>query len=425
MSSLKSIIINPIFIIYVLLISIFPVVNINSTKLPSALFYLVIFICLIILVVNKLSIVLKVCAEYKLLWISYVVLLLAVISSSLYYGDWPGANGEGAIRFFIASTIAFCAMFYIPKNILRKAVWGFHLAGLVSSFVVLYLAWPDLHRPDTPVHNAVTYGNYLALVSVLCFFSLAWQETKFIKLEKFLKVSVAFLSLFAFAVTQTRSAWVAFPVFIFVATTLYFGRKDLAKSLIASLLIVLSLACVFALNDTAKNRIVNAYEEVVGCQDENRLNPSSICVRFQLWAASWDMFERNPLFGTGDGSLFYDNLVEFAEPKGIVSRFVIDEQFGEPHNDLLFMLASFGIPGFLGLLLIYISPLYYFIPRLIGSYSFEIRTAAAMGLCICCGFFIFGLTELMFRRMHTIGFYAIFVMYFMRLSDTEIKDSNN
>jgi O-antigen ligase len=45
------------------------------------------------------------------------------------------------------------------------------------------------------------------------------------------------------------------------------------------------------------------------------------------------------------------------------------------------------------------------------------RVAAAMGLVLCLGFFVFGWTELMLRSIRTIGFYAMSIAWLLALSD--------
>jgi O-antigen ligase len=81
--------------------------------------------------------------------------------------------------------------------------------------------------------------------------------------------------------------------------------------------------------------------------------------------------------------------------------------------------AGFGFPGALGIVLIYLAPCFYFFPRLVRSgVSMQVRAAAAMGLATCLGFALFGLTEMMFRRMNTMGFYVAFVALFMVLSES-------
>ena len=84
---------------------------------------------------------------------------------------------------------------------------------------------------------------------------------------------------------------------------------------------------------------------------------------------------------------------------------------------MLHMMASYGTLGLIALLLIYLSPGVMFARRLSRSDVPEIRVAAAMGLCVCVGFWVFGWTDVMFRGMRTLGFYAVTVAWLLALSD--------
>jgi O-antigen ligase len=82
------------------------------------------------------------------------------------------------------------------------------------------------------------------------------------------------------------------------------------------------------------------------------------------------------------------------------------------------MMAGHGVLGLCALLLLYFAPAWIFIRRLAQGAPQSARVAAAMGLCVCLGFFAFGLTELMFRGMGIMSFYALMIAWLMALSDT-------
>ena len=129
------------------------------------------------------------------------------------------------------------------------------------------------------------------------------------------------------------------------------------------------------------------------------------------------MFKENPLLGNGATNLFGPSLKTYAD-KEIVSRYTVDEEFDEPHNDILYMMAGHGLLGLLAILLLYFAPAWIFVRRLAEGVPQTARVAAAMGLCVCLGFFAFGLTELMYRGMRTMSFYALMIGWLMALSDT-------
>jgi len=409
----------PNFIAFLLavLCASFPLANLNSVKAPSALFYAVLVFALVLLAQRRFAGFGEITTRYRPLLICFAVPLLAACVSSVYYSHWAGANGEGAIRFLLGLLLLLPAFALVPTQWLRQSAWGFALAGVVSSIIVLQLSWPHFIRPHTPVHNAVTYGNLMLLAAVVTCFSLGWRLTPWARIEAAAKIAVTVATLGGFMLTQTRSGWVAMPVFIVIGVVLFVGLKNRWRALAALVAVGAIMAGVFLSNDQLRSRAVMAYDETQSCLYEDKTQLTSVCVRLQLWRAAIDMAAQKPWVGIGDGGDFADHLKADSYPKGIVSEFVITEYFGEPHNDVLFLLATFGIPGAIGLLLIYLAPCWYFVRRLASHHPQHARAAAAMGLAFCLGFAVFGITELMFRRMHTIGFYSLFVALFLTLSD--------
>ena len=407
------------YLLLALMLAVQPFANLNSAKTPSGLFYLTVFFCLVLLVQRRFTGAGQLTRDYKGVIAAFSVLLLAVVGSSFYNGHWAGANGEGAIRLFLGFWVVLLAMSYVPARYVQWGVMGTAAAGVLSAPVVLYLTLPDFVRPSTPAHNAVTYGNYMAYMAVVAAFSMCWQLTRWPRAEYAAKAVAVVITLTGFVLTQTRSGWVAMPVFVLLAVALFVGWQQWRRALVAAVVMCAVLLGVFASSDIMRDRAVLAYDEVVSCRDSGYLENSSVCIRLQLYRASVDMFAQHPLTGLGDGGRFHDAMVNDSYPKGLVGDFVIgiDDYFGEPHNDLLFMLASFGLPGFIGLLLAYLAPCGYFIRRLGHAVPQPARVAAAMGLALCLGFLVFGLTETMFRRMHTLSFYAVFVAVFLSLSD--------
>lgn len=409
----------PLVILYALM----PVALLTSAKAPSALFYLILVAALALWASRGFDGAREISGRYKGLLISYSVLLGAVILSTIAYSHWPGANGEGALRFFLGMWLLLLALSQIDRQFLRHSLWGMYVAGLIGTGIVLWLIWPHFGRPNTISHNSVTFGNLMLIMAVISIFSIKFSLTPWPRAERVFKLVVAAVIVAGFILTQARSGWIAMPLFIFLGVLLFAQPKNLLRTLLLTMVGLAIAVGVFASSDTLRNRASLAYKEVLECQGDSSTVDSSVCVRLQLWRAALDMAERNPWVGIGAGKHFPEQLKTESLPKGLVSPFVASGGFGEPHNDILFLLAVFGIPGGLGLLLIYLAPAWYFAKRLAGNHPQEIRAAAAMGMAFCLGFMVFGFTELMFRRMHTIGFYTLFVALFLILSDPEKKHS--
>ncbi|OXR48707.1 hypothetical protein PuT2_10600 [Pusillimonas sp. T2] len=404
---------NLIVVLYALL----PVALLTSASLPSGVFYALIAACLALLVQKRFAGAAEQTYRYRWLIASYSVLFLSVAASSIYYGDWAGANSEGALRFFLGLWVLLLALPHINPQKLQHALWGVLIAGLVSTAILLSLIAGGSPRPITPGLILTTYSSIMLLLGAISVYALRWRLTLWPKFESGFKILVATATFSAFVIAQTRTGLLGVPVFVLVGLLLFLGvRKPLRASVALAGILVL-LAVIVASNDALLGRIFEGVEEIRNCNTADNLQFNSMCVRIQLWQSAIDAGLSNVWFGLGDGGYYGQYLESVAMPKGLVSQVTVDSGFGEPHNDVLLVFAAFGFPGALGLLLIYFAPCIYLLPRLLSQHArADVKAAAAMGLVLCLGFALFGLTETMFRRMNTMGFYAAYLALFVVLA---------
>src|SRR5690606_25930525 len=234
--------------------------------------------------------------------------------------------------------------------------------------------------------------------------SIGWRLTRWHRTEIAVKLLAGGLGFAGFIASETRSGWLAIPVFLLIGVCAY-NRVPWSRRL-AAVGAAVAIGCgVIAANDALNDRVEAGVKQWKECQ-VHELSDTSVCVRLQLARAALEMWKASPLFGVGEKG--FDPTLEILQKRGIVSADVA-RTYGETHNDMLSVLAQYRAPGLLGgLLVIYLLPARY-CARRTGDDDRAIRTAAAMGLCICLGFAIFGLTELMFRGMRTVAFYSIWV----------------
>lgn len=323
---------------------------------------------------------------------------------------------ERAIRIGAGTFIVLGACLSLRPQWMRQSIWGIGIAAVVAAAQAWWFAWPDFRRPeDVPEYNIVSYGNLNLLVTVIFAFSLGWQLTPFRRLEWLVKALIVVVGFSGFVATQTRTGWLAVPFFLLIGI-FFINPKGSGKKLIGLFLIaVIAAVSIFATNDNLRKRTHEGISEFRECVT-NPVAYSSVCIRIQLWRASWEMFKDDPLLGIGGPDRFVTELEKLTE-KNIVSKRVIEDGFEEPHNEMLHAMASYGLFGLIALLLIYISPGVIFARRMASKYPAEVRAAAAMGLSICVGFWVFGWTDVMFRGMRTMGFYAVTIAWLLALCD--------
>lgn len=409
---------RPMAVIVLLgLAGLMPVAIMTSQVAPSAIFYLMVLAGMVTLWRHRTVELSVLHRQYRWLFVCLAAPLAAVAFSSLWNHQTSGTDWESSLRFLLGGWVLTLAFSQIAHRQLRLAIWGFGAAALAASGFVLYLVLSVGGRPDTDaVYNAVGYGNLMALLATLVLFSVRWTLTRWPRAERLVKLLLFTVTLIGFMVTQTRTGWVAVPAFVFIGAVLFAPPKRPARTIITATVALALLATVFTTNDTLRQRAVLAYHEATACSGADRVEDTSICIRLQLWRASLGMLSEHPVAGIGSRGLFNHYLNTESLPRGIVSPYVA-EGWGEPHNDVILALASYGIPGGLALLLIYLGPVWVFVRRLFRGHAESARTAAAMGLAVCLGFLLFGMAETMFRSMRTVSFYAMCVALFLALSD--------
>ena len=396
------------------------VTTVSSTKIPSLLFYILIAAsCLNWFVHYKKGtstqgIELK---QHETLFLLCSVSLIAVLASKIVHLNLSGTEIEKAVRFSVGLPLLYAGLRFIPYERLKHALWGVYVAILFQFVYVLSVMKPNLARPITSdIHNAVSYAVICLLLTVLTVFTLGIQLSNKPKLEQTFKFLIAILGVVTFFLLQTRTGVLALPVFIFLLVLVFFHKTTMIKKILISIIgIVVVLASVFSIPSMQK-RVELAVSEFNMCIESGIRKNSSVCVRMQLTRAAVAIWQEQPIFGTGDNSVFQETMKNELIKKKIVTRYIADN-FGEPHNDYTQALSSFGIVGFCGLLLLYFAPGWFFIKCIMHESTLRKRCLLGMGAATCFGFSTFGVTELMFRNMRTTSFYVILIVLFLVLLD--------
>ncbi|CAM4276798.1 Polymerase [Bordetella tumbae] len=380
----------------------------------SGLFYLLAFVCLCLILTAPAPHWLQQLHPYRWLMLALCLPLAAVLLSQALNGHLEGPGIERGLRVALGFPCLLAGFLLIDRDRLRHFVWGVLAAGIGSTAIVCYLAGPTLERPPTPQFNAVGYGNLMLLMTVLTLYSLGWQLTRHPRAERALKLAVAAITCLGFVLTQTRTGWMAIPVFAAIGIALAGWLHRPMRALAALLGIGLVALAIGASSPALRERVAQGVQEIHECVTVAPTADTSMCIRLQLWGAAWHTIKQSPWSGIDGESTFSDKLRQLAAT-GQVSSFVARD-FGEPHNDFLLALATNGVPGGIALLILYFAPAGLLACRLRRNVPQAQRVAAAMGLAVCLGFAVFGVTELMFRGMRTVSLYVTLIALFTALS---------
>lgn len=407
---------SPAGIFLILSLAAMPVAIMTGNVAPSIIYYGSLILALWLIIQDKAPSGRRTPSGYMPLLIAMGSPTIVVVFASAWNGFFSSGDFETSSRILLGSVFILYALQRVSRRHLSQVVWGFAVAGLVAAAYIFYLAWPNWERPyTTAVYNAVIYGNLVFVLAITVFLSAAATFTRWPKTERALKLAIAAITFFAFVMTQTRTTWLALPFCIVIAAVLFTKKADWRRVVLVTGLLLAAFASVYASSDALRSRATLAVNQVVNCHGEGRLNEDSLCIRLQLWRASLQMAKERPVAGLGDRKLFTQTMQEESVPAGIVTPKVA--RWLEPHSDLMMAFATFGVPGGVALLLVYLFPAIVFTRRLAFGNPQAVRSAAAIGLAVCVAFIVAGFGDTMFRSMRIASFYAMTLAVFLRLSE--------
>ena len=414
-------------LIVLLLVAALPVSMLTDLGHASGMFYALIAVCAMqcFLGAGATRATVAALAPYRGLAWALSAWVGVLIISMLYDHRLLDSEIERTLRISLGPLIVLGACLTLIPQWLRQSVWGMAAAAWAATWYAVWLSWPNFRRPeDVPQYNAVSYSNLLLLLAVITAYSIGWQLTRFPRIEKAVKILTLIIGVVGLVATQSRSGWMAIPIYLVIGLALAGKRVGRTKLIVAGLAGIALAAALFASNPILRDRAQDLVDEVRVCE-ARPTTVSSVCIRIQLWRAAWTMFTRSPIIGNGSMDGFPRELQKLVDAKEI-SNFTITEMggFDEPHNDMLFAMASHGVIGLVALLLVYLAPATIFARRLSLDLPQQTRVAAAIGLAVCLGFMAYGLTELMFRGMRTMGFYAVMMGWALALSDPRMLLGN-
>lgn len=403
---------------YVVVLGALPTLLMITMEGGSAGFYLAILLSIILLLMPSATPPLLPGSARRYAWMGagMAVMLVGVLTSLAVHGIWKGSEVEKAARLLSTLLILFAAL-RVPRTLLGRALLGTLPAVWAAAVIIGWLTLETGVRPATQQFNAVTYGDLTLLFGALSLLSLGLPVTRFRRIEATLKLLTGILGLIAFLWTQTRGGLLAIPCFLLIGL-LVMGRRLGRMKVVLGLVLAAGVGIIATHDGALRDRIDAGVSEYGDCSADH-LADTSVCIRLQLWTAAGYMIREQPLFGVGGGDRFRLELERLAQ-QGKVSAMVARD-FGETHNDLLYFLATYGVLGGLGLVLVYLAPSLVLLPRLWRGDE-RSRLYAAAGLSICVAFTVFGFTEMMLRDMRTAAFYAAWVALLLALSEPHSTD---
>lgn len=344
--------------------------------------------------------------EYPYFTVAILSWCLLIGGQMITIGPVSGRNFEVILRFaagFVILPLAASS----PIKKLKNIEWGI-IVGAFSVFffavLTVFIMNEETGRGGNFFTNAITFGNISLLLGFWSLISLGW-DNKDSFLKKTLKFIAFFAAIYASFLSGSRGGWLAIPFFVWILMHITLFKSSLRKKHIVTFAILCFILGIFS-KDFISNRLGEVVTDLKLYQ--TGITETSIGERVQLWKGSLIIFSENPIFGVGRGN--FKKEIQNLATHGTITNNVT--QYDHSHNEILFMMAQFGIIGLIVLLLFYYCTIASFYPYL-RHQDATIKTSAHMGIILSSGFIIFGFTEVFFDKVKTIGFFIVMASSFL------------
>lgn len=338
--------------------------------------------------------------EFRFLHLSMAGMFFAILINHFISEVWTIKTYDYPSRMATFFLILW-AFLQVHGKFLQVIQWGY-VGGAFLSAIKMHIMTQGGTTRTTFALMPLPLIPFAELAVLLGFFAIlsiysSEQKNRFLSV---LKILAGAAGIYAALLSMTRGAWIVIPVLTLIVILVVIEKiPSFSKILISGFLIGL---CTFAFLSTniVQQRIEQASSDIT--QYKAGQEDTSLGVRFQLWNASWQLFLTHPILGVGRENFS-------PELTNLPSRQLLSEgAISQPHshNEVLYNLATLGVIGLSALLAMYFVPLFYFL-RDLRSPDKEIRVSAGIGVMLCIGFLIFGLTDVIFIWGVSSDFYTI------------------
>lgn len=269
--------------------------------------------------------------------LAFVLLFSLYLVGLLYTTDLEnGLYLVGKGRYLLLTPLIYTAINNEKEK--NNAIKSF-IAGVICSVFVSYLIYFKILKfnnilPSCP--TIIHYGHYSIYLSFAIFWllnSFFKNNSKYLKTAILLVVILMSINLF---IQNGRIGQLAF----FVLTILFTIKRCGIKGILYGIIIVCILStCIYNISPTFKHRINIGIEDITQFQIKDK--PGGVGERLIFWQNTFKIIKSNPIIGVGTG----DFNVEYAKINRQGDKLIEDTD--NPHNNYLFILALFGVIGFI------------------------------------------------------------------------------
>jgi O-antigen ligase len=307
--------------------------------------------------------------DTALRWHAVVWLPLLLMAYALGSMAWSHTYlaGVEAIRWFIFTLIVWLGLNTLDRERLPTLAWGIHAGAFVSALWTALQFWTDMAFFPQGPNPASTFvnRNFFAefLVCTLPFSVWLLVRAKNSATVALLAFTLGF-NIVAMFMTGTRSALIAFFALLLVMPWILWryrgqlavkswdsGKRILAGGVLLASVLGMGLISTGNPKLIEENRVegrgLNALERsfarAKSITQAEEYTQRSFSVRWVMWKATGRIIEQRPLTGVGAGAWEVDIPLYQAEGAQLETDYYV-------HNEILQLLAEYGLVGWIFLL---------------------------------------------------------------------------
>lgn len=377
-------------------------------KFVNSCFYVILLISLSRLVFDRQAArdCWSLCKEHWIVCSAMTAPLVALLIHQVVRGEMMLRLYDLPARLAVFALI-FCLLTQLSTNQIRTLKWGFIIGTLLYT-IRLYIDTQGGHVRVSNINSfSIIFSSELGfLMGMFSILSIHWTQRRS-KLILIGQVIAGLCGLYAVYLSQTRGAWLAIPLFVIISISTLMHTRQARTKMLLYIGIVATLLLMFAGTNIVQERIEEARHDITEFTGKDNLD-TSVGVRLQLWNASWTLFKEHPLLGVGKEN--FSSELHNLQSRGLITEAAAEQYHS--HNEALYSMATMGVIGLIALLIVYLVPITYF-GRFMFHPDMQIHSAAAMGLCLCSGYMVFGLVDVMFGWNMCNVFYSVAIALFM------------
>lgn len=397
-----------------IIVLVYPVAGLFSKYASDICFYLLFILSVWVIVLQRHTqhkAFFRFLVNYWPLWLAISLFFWGELFNSLFVSGFRISRLLLSFRFMMVPLLVY-GLLVLSVEKMKQVQWGLICSAVLSGIFVFIISDQGSFRAQTMDYVGIwliPFANLSLLVGFMAFLTVGWDSPKNIVFI-ILKILALLFAIYGAYLSETRASWIAILILGAISSGLFL-RQNKKIVLISSCIFFVILAAAFLTSTKLQSRVNVAQTDIAQFLDGTNKD-TSIGIRLQLYEASWIIFTENPLGINRGEVLDFRDALSSKVKSGVISSFAA--QHVHAHNEFLQRMVRYGVLGGVAVIAMTLVPLFYFF-RCIRSRDKTLRTIAYMGIVYNVGFFIFGLSDVIYEWRITIQFYVVMLSVLLAL----------